>query len=66
MANFTFFDFQELTNNEENLSKLLHLETNKIDETMPSESSINNILAYSKALSVRKSDNLGHIENVLN
>lgn len=66
MPNFTFFDFQELTNDEKKLSKLLHEEESEKTEKMPSESSINNILNYSKALSVRKSDTMGYIENLLN
>lgn len=69
MTNFTFSDLQELNENEKKLSKLLHIdhdnEPSKQKE-MPSETSINNILAYSKSLSVRKSDNLGFIENLLN
>lgn len=66
MANFTFFDFQELTNNEKDLSKILHNEDSEKPEIMPSKSSINNILNFSKALSVRKSETLGYIENNLN
>jgi len=67
MNEFTFSDFQELTENEKSLSKLLLLENNKKEkQDMPSEKTINNILAYSKALSVRKSDDFGYIENILN
>lgn len=64
MAIITPFDFLELTENENKLSKQLHLP--KREENMPSDTSIDNILAYSKALSIRKSENLGFIENVLN
>mgnify|MGYP003653347245 FL=1 len=65
MAIFTYFDFQELTENENNLNRELHQEHKKVQQS-PNNSSIQNILAFSKALSVRKSDNLGYIENVLN
>lgn len=65
MAIFTHFDFQELTENENNLNRQLH--KNQEEKTVkPNTNSIDNILAFSKALSVRKSDNLGYIENVLN
>lgn len=67
MTNFTNSDFQDLTDNEKNLSKLLHSDNQqKKDAVMPSKSSINNILAYSKALSVKKSQSVGFIENLLN
>ncbi|MFT6165801.1 MAG: hypothetical protein ACJASF_000484 [Vicingaceae bacterium] len=65
MAIFTHFDFQELTENENNLNRELHQEHNKVQQS-PNNSSIQNILAFSKALSIRKSDNLGFVENVLN
>lgn len=65
MAIFTYFDFQELTENENNLNRELHQEHKKVQQS-PNNSSIQYILAFSKALSVRKSDNLGYIENVLN
>ena len=65
MAIFTHFDFQELTENENNLNRQLH--KNQEEKTVkPSTNSIDNILAFSKVLSVRKSENLGFIENVLN
>ncbi len=67
MTNFTYFDFQDLTEDEKKLSKLLHSNNQlKKDNVMPSKTSVNNILAYSKTLSVRKSDHLGFIENLLN
>jgi hypothetical protein len=65
MAIFTHFDFQELTENENNLNRQLHQEKKEVQHS-PSKISVQNILAFSKALSVRKSDSLGHIENVLN
>ena len=66
MANFTFFDFQELTNNEKNLNKLLQKEEKKESKFQPKKSSLNNILAYSKALSIRKTSDGNTIENILN
>ena len=67
MINFTHSDFQNLTENEKTLSELLHSENQqKKENVMPSKTSVNNILAYSKALSVRKSENVGFIENLLN
>lgn len=47
------FNFEQMAQTEEALYK-------------PSAESVNNILAYSKALSVRKSKNLHRIEVVLN
>lgn len=64
MANFTHSDFQKLNDNEKQLSKLLQIR-NK-EDNMPSKTSINNILNFSKATSVRKSETLGFIENNLN
>lgn len=68
MNDFTFSDYHKLNKDERALTKLLHTETEieKESSKMPSERSVNNILAYSKALSVRKSENLGFVENVLN
>ena len=66
MNDFTFFDFKKLTENEKTLSKLLLLDNEKESTKVPNQQSINNILAYSKAISVRKSDQLGFIENILN
>lgn len=42
-------------------------DSTKHQETkMPSEQAVENILNYSKALSIRKSNEIGFIENVLN
>ena len=66
MNNFTFSDYHKLNKDEKALTKLLHTEPEKESSKMPSKTSVNNILAYSKALSVRKSTNIGFVENVLN
>ena len=65
MAIFTHFDFQELTEDENNLNRKLQ-NKKKEKSVQPNHQSIQNILAFSKALSIRKSENLGSIENVLN
>lgn len=63
--NFTHSDFQKLNDNEKKLSQELNTDDNgKV--TMPDQNVVNNILAYSKALSVRKSETVGFVENVLN
>ena len=65
MAIFTHFDFQELTENEDNLNR--KLQKKQQEQTVkPNSTSVANILAFSKALSVRKSESLGFFENVLN
>ena len=65
MMNFTHSDFQKLNDNEKKLSQELNTDDNgKV--TMPDQNVVNNILAYSKALSVRKSETVGFVENVLN
>lgn len=63
MNHFTFFDFQELNKEEKALNKLLK---EKDKEAKPSVTSLNNVLNYSKALSIRKSEQLGEIEQLLN
>tara|TARA_B110000046_G_scaffold134272_1_gene140567 strand:+ start:5118 stop:5315 length:198 start_codon:yes stop_codon:yes gene_type:complete len=65
MAIFTHFDFQELTDNENNLNHQLNPKKKEVQHSLITIS-VQNILAFSKALSIRKSDNLGYIENVLN
>ena len=65
MMNFTFFDYQNLSKDEKALNNLLHTEENT-ELKMPSSTSVTNILAYSKALSVRKSETIGFLEHVLN
>ena len=65
MKHFTYSDFNELTDDENHFNKLLRPKRNEEVEA-PSKTSINNILAYSKALSVRKSSSIDFIENVLN
>ena len=64
MVIFTFEDLQELQNQENEL-----LNTEKMTEQVelsPKTSSVNNILNYSKALSVRKSKSLKQVKMILN
>lgn len=65
MQKFTHFDLLEITKKEEAFKALL---THQKEKKMysPKQETINNILNYSKALSIRKSKNLDFIEIVLN
>ena len=65
MKHFTPSEFQKLTEDEKKLNQLL-LNKKETELLKPKEQSVENILAYSKALSVRKSETLGFVENVLN
>ncbi|MDF1672877.1 MAG: hypothetical protein P1U41_05205 [Vicingaceae bacterium] len=65
MQNFTHFDLQEITKKEKELKMLLNLTKEKMYYT-PKKETINNILNYSKALSIRKSKQLDFIELILN
>lgn len=65
MQKFTHFDLLEITKKEEAIKTLL---TQQKEKKMysPKQETINNILNYSKALSIRKSKHLDFIELVLN
>lgn len=65
MQKFTHFNLQEITAKENELKRLLNLTEEKMDYT-PKKETIDNILNYSKALSIRKSKHLDFIELVLN
>ena len=66
-STLSFSDYQKFQKAEDALHRLLKHETNE-DKAMeaPGSQSVNNILAYSKALSIRKSENIDFIENLLN
>jgi len=65
MQKFTHFDFIEISEQEKDIRKLFGEEKeNKI--RFPKKETIDNILNYSKALSIRKSENLEYIEMLLN
>jgi hypothetical protein len=65
MVNFTLDSLILFTQKEEKMIK--HFLSNEETETHePSQASVKNILAYNKALSVRKSKKLKHFKLVLN
>ena len=66
MQNFTFFDFIEISEKEQELKALLDIETEEERTYTPKKETINNVLNYSKALSIRKSKTIDCIELVLN
>ena len=65
MQKFTHSDLLEITEQEQELKLLLN---QKKEEKMytPKKETVDNILNYSKALSIRKSKNLEYIEMILN
>ncbi|MAY84745.1 MAG: hypothetical protein CMP59_11475 [Flavobacteriales bacterium] len=66
-STLSFSDYQKYQKAEDSLHRLLNDEAN--DEKVmksPRKQSVDNILAYSKALSIRKSDSVDYIENLLN
>ncbi len=66
MQTFTHLEFLELEQNEKSLKKSLNqLEVSK-PELSPKKQTINNILNYSKALSIKKSKHVDYIEMILN
>lgn len=64
MQTFTHLDFLQLTSKEKKLKS--EISENVKNEKSPKQQTINNILNYSKALSIRDSKHLNHIEMVLN
>lgn len=64
MQTFTHLDFLQLTSKEKKLKS--KLTKNVRIEKSPKQETINNILAYSKASSIRDSKYLEHIEMILN
>ncbi len=65
MQKFTYFDLLEITKKEAEL-KVLVGEKKEDKMYSPKKETINNILNYSKALSIRKSKNLDFFELILN
>lgn len=65
MPKFTHFNYLDINKNEQEL-KLLLTEKKKEEMYDPKQKTIDNILNYSKALSVRKSEHLDFIEFILN
>jgi hypothetical protein len=64
MQTFTHLDFLQLTSKEKKLKS--EISENVKNEKSPKQETINNILNYSKALSIRESKHIKHIEMVLN
>jgi hypothetical protein len=64
MLNFTLDELSDFTRKEEEMMK--GLMPGALPHSEPSDQSIQNILAYSKALSVRRSKHLKHVRLVLN
>ena len=65
MPHFTQEDLLELTQMENELMKQL-FETPIEDQCEPSDETVNTLLAYSKALSIRKSRSMKNFRLVLN
>lgn len=66
MPKITNFDYSMLLQKEQEMKEMLHLSNNKSKRTVPKDSTISNILNYSKVLSVRPSKKLDYLEIVLN
>ena len=65
MQKFTHSDLLEINEKEQELKLLINQK--KEDEMYaPKKETVDNILNYSKALSIRKSENLEYIEMILN
>ncbi len=65
MQKFTHSDLLEITKQENELKSLLNLKMEN-RSYYPKKETVDNILNYSKAVSVRKSENLDFIELILN
>jgi len=65
MQKFTHSELLEINEQEEQLKLLLN-QKKENDMYTPKKETIDNILNYSKALSIRKSENLDYIEMILN
>jgi hypothetical protein len=65
MQKFTHSDLLEINEQEQELKLLLN---QKKEDKMytPKQKTVDNILYYSRALSIRKSENLEYIEMILN
>jgi hypothetical protein len=66
MINFTFQDLLDFTKMEEETVKEIAFPEGDLRGNEPSERSVKNLIAYSKALSIRKSRSIQNIAVVLN
>lgn len=65
MNDFTFSDFEKLSKEEADLQRLIDkYKANKMKS--PTKKSVDTVLAFSKALSVRKSQEIDFVEHLLN
>jgi hypothetical protein len=64
MENSTPLNLNSIQNISDEIEQ--YLQTENKNQVSPSKISINNILNYSRSLSIRKSKQFGFIENVLN
>ena len=63
---YSFLDFQNIQDDEQRLINLLDGEMEAETLESPKKFSVDAIIAYSNALSIRKSQHLGFIEKLLN
>ena len=66
MQTFTHLEFIELDQNEKSLKETLNQLEGNNTSFSPKKQTIDNILNYSKALSVKKSKHVDFIETILN
>jgi peptidase E len=66
MRNSTLKDLSDFASKEKKMLDDLHLQIENVSSNTPSDYTLNNILNYSKVLSVRKSENIKHIKMLLN
>lgn len=66
MQTFTHLEFLELEQNEKSLKESLNKMEENDEKYSPKKQTINNILNYSKSLSIKKSNHVDYIEMILN
>lgn len=66
MRNSTLKDLSDFASKEKQMLDELHQQIERQENQGPSEYTVNNLLNYSKALSVRKSESMRHIKMLLN
>lgn len=66
MQTFTHLEFLELEQNEKSFKESLNNMEENNEKYSPKKQTINNILNYSKALSIKKSKHVDYIEMILN
>ena len=66
MQTFTHLEFLELEQNEKSFKESLDKMEENDEQYSPKKQTINNILNYSKALSIKKSKHVDYIEMILN